>query len=267
MVTSSEFQFAGHAGSIVGTRWDTAQPRYIAILAHGYGEHIGRYEYVAQRLVADGAAVYGVDHQGHGRSAGEQVVIDDFDGVVDDLHQAETLARSEHPQVPVALIGHSMGGLIAARYAQRFGADLMAVVLSGPLIGSRAMTQGLLALDEIPEVPIDPAVLSRDPAVGAAYQSDPLVWHGPFKRPMVEAIDAMLVKINDTGQIADVPVLWIHGGADQLVPYANSAEGWAVVAPSDAQQKKYPGARHEIFNETNKDEVINDVIAFINSYL
>ena len=83
------------------------------------------------------------------------------------------------------LIGHSMGGMIAARYAQLHGDELTAVVLSGPVIGEFALLDVLLAPDGDLDVAIDVATLSRDDAVGAAYAADPLVWHGPFKRPTV----------------------------------------------------------------------------------
>jgi len=266
MAQSTEFEYQGHGGTLVARRWDHDEPRYIALISHGYGEHIGRYEYLADRLVTDGAAVYGVDHLGHGKSAGERVLIPDFEKVVHDLRELETTARAEHPQVPVVLIGHSMGGMIAARYAQHYGADLESVVLSGPAIGGWDTAKVLLAMDEIPDVPLDPTALSRDPSVGTAYAADPLVWHGSFKRPTLEAFDATVAAINAAGQIQGTAVLWLHGTEDQLVPYAKAAEGWKLIAPERSDHKAYDGAQHEIFNEINKAEVVDDAIAFINAY-
>src|SRR5690625_7359025 len=89
---------------------------WIAVLCHGYGEHIGRYDWVARTLNEAGAAVYGADHAGHGRSAGPRVLIADFEPVVEDLHRVVEYARTRHPGLPTLLIGHSMGGMIAARY-------------------------------------------------------------------------------------------------------------------------------------------------------
>lgn len=266
MAKSTEFDYQGHGGKLSARRWDNDEPRYVALISHGYGEHIGRYEYLASRLVADGAAVYGVDHVGHGKSEGERALVTDFEKVVHDLRELETTARAEHPQLPVVLIGHSMGAMIAARYAQHYGADLESVVLSGPVIGAWDTAKVLLAMDEIPDVPLDPSVLSRDASVGVAYAEDPLVWHGAFKRATLEAFDKTVSDINATGPIEGTPVLWLHGTDDQLVPYEKATEGWKLIAPEQSAQKAYDGAQHEIFNETNKAEVVDDALAFINMY-
>ncbi|WP_347350303.1 lysophospholipase [Intrasporangium sp.] len=262
----TDLEYAGHAGTIVARRWAGDRAEYVVLLVHGYGEHSGRYGQVAQRLVDDGAVVYAPDHVGHGRSAGEPVLIADFEPMCEDVHLLEGRARAEHPGLPVVLIGHSMGGLIAARYAQRFGAGLAAVVLSGPVLGSWAAAEGLLAADEIPDVPIDPATLSRDPAVGEAYVADPLVWHGAFKRPTIEAMVRAMHTIEQAGAF-EGPILWLHGEEDPLVPIGPSRAGFATLAGPHAESKSYPGARHEIFNETNRDEVLGDVIGFVRQHL
>ncbi|HET7304757.1 MAG TPA: alpha/beta hydrolase [Segeticoccus sp.] len=264
----TDFELTGHGGSLHAQEWlPDGPPSYVALLCHGYGEHIGRYGWVAGRLTADGAAVHGLDHVGHGRSEGERVLIEDFEPVVEDFHGLEEHARHRNPGLPVVLIGHSMGGVIAARYAQRYGARLACAVLSGPVIGRWDTVTQLLALDEIPDTPIDPAILSRDPSVGESYVADPLVWHGPFRRPTLEALDACLTSITRAGSVESTPVLWLHGEEDQLVPRAGSAEGWETLAGKRAQATSYPGARHEIFNETTKDEVLDDVLAFVHAHL
>jgi alpha-beta hydrolase superfamily lysophospholipase len=261
------FTLDGHAGSLHARRWTPpGEASYVVLLCHGYGEHAGRYEHVAARLNADGAVVYGVDHVGHGRSEGERVLVTDFEPVVDDVHLLRQRAEHEQPGLPVVLVGHSMGGMIAARYAQRYGVGLACVVLSGPVLGQWAALDALLPLDEMPDAPIDPSTLSRDPAVGEAYVADELVWHGPFKKPTVEALARCLDAIRDGGHLA-VPVLWLHGAEDQLVPYAGSQSGWPGLAGEVAEEKAYPGARHEIFNETNQGEVLDDVVAFVHRHL
>lgn len=267
MLEFSDFTLHGHAGDLHARAWDASDPAYIALLCHGYGEHLGRYQWVAERLAADGAAVYALDHRGHGESEGERVLIPDYERVVDDFRLLEERARQEHPGLPVVLIGHSMGGMIAARYAQRFDDGLAATVLSGPVLGRWQAVDDLLGVEEIPDAPIDPATLSRDPAVGEAYEADPLVWHGPFKRETVEALAAALRTITEAGAIEATPVLWLHGEDDRLVTLDGSAEGWRTLAGSRSEAKTYPGARHEIFNETNRDEVLDDVIAFVRRWI
>ena len=131
------------------------------MLVHGYGEHIGRYDHVAQALVERGAVVVGPDHAGHGESEGERVLIDDFETVVDDLHAVVERTREQHPGLPVVMVAHSMGGLIATRYAQRHREDLAGLVLSGPAIGLGPVIEGWLAAPELPSDPIDGADSTR----------------------------------------------------------------------------------------------------------
>ncbi|TLS48061.1 lysophospholipase [Streptomyces montanus] len=267
MTDSREHTLTGTKGAITAREWPQERPRYVALLVHGYGEHIGRYEYVADVLNRHGAAVFGPDHMGHGKSAGERVLIEDFEDVVTDVHATERLARASYPGVPVVLIGHSMGGLIAARYAQRYGEGLAALVLSGPVIGSWALLDRLLPLDPLPDVPIDPSTLSRDPSVGEAYATDPLVWHGPFKRPTLEAFVRTLETISKSGNVGALPLLWLHGDDDRIVPISASRAGVEELRGSDWTERICAGAQHEVFNETDKAAVLADVTGFVDRVL
>ncbi len=245
------------------SEYPNAQETWMALLVHGYGEHIGRYRHVAEALLATGAAVYGPDHEGHGRSDGEQALIEDFERVTDGLHEVALRAKKKNPGLPLVLIGHSMGGMIAARYAQRYSEELAALVLSGPAIGTRDGLKQLLSMDPIPEIPVDPAILSRDPQVGEEYAKDPLVWHGPFKQTTLKAMVAAIDTIEAGPTLGDLPTFWIHGEEDVLVPVAATRQMMEHLRGTRFEEKIYPGARHEVFNETNRDEVIRDVIGFI----
>ena len=130
------FEFDGSEGRVSVRVWEHPGARRLVVIAHGYGEHIERYDHVARALRARGAAVYGPDHLGHGRSAGERVVIADVEHVVDDVVRVVERAQAACPGLPVVLLGHSMGGLIATRLAQRAERRRLAgLVLSGPAIG------------------------------------------------------------------------------------------------------------------------------------
>jgi alpha-beta hydrolase superfamily lysophospholipase len=263
----NEIDIAGARTRIKVYSWDRSSPRYVAVIVHGYGEHAGRYGHVADALGANGAAVYAADYPGHGRSDGERALITDVQDFVEDTDKVVSHAHAEHPGLPLVLIGHSLGGMVAASYAQQHGERLAALVLSGPVVGGNPQIMGLLALPEIPEIPIDPAVLSRDPDVGQAYAEDPLVYHGPFKRATLEALAAEVERIAQGVSLGDLPTLWIHGEDDQLAPLGPAREAMGRIRGSRFQEKVYPQARHEIFNEINKHEVISDVQAFVDEVL
>ncbi|WP_413504665.1 alpha/beta fold hydrolase [Serratia grimesii] len=252
----------GGQGDIAVHDWGHDRPRFLALLVHGYGEHLGRYQYVARTLEAQGARVFG-----HGLSQGERVLIEDYDAVVDDVHRVTAHFQQLHPGVPLVVIGHSMGGMIATRYVQRYGDNVRALVLSGPLIGERTQISDLLNLSKIPDDPLDTATLSRDPAVGTAYQADPLVWHGPFKRPTLHGMQQMLAKINAGPGFGALPTLWIHGDDDRLVLMAQSQTAINVLKGNDFESMVNPGGRHESFNETNKDQILRRIGSFIERVL
>jgi alpha-beta hydrolase superfamily lysophospholipase len=257
---------AGSEGALSVRVWPHAEPARLVVLSHGYGEHIGRYEHVAAALVERGAAVYGPDHLGHGESEGERVVIEDFEHVVDDLHAVVGFAREQHPGLPVVLVAHSMGGLIGARYAQRHGDELAGLVLSAPSIGLSAVLAPVLVQlpegTELPDEPIDPTVLSRDLSVGEAYANDPLVWHGGWKRVTLAAFHRANEAIDAGPGFGDLPVLYIHGEVDQLVPRALAQPAVERLKGGDFAEEIVPEARHETFNELDKEATIALVADF-----
>jgi alpha-beta hydrolase superfamily lysophospholipase len=265
---SHEWSYHGSRGTLVARSWSgPGEPTHVVVIAHGYGEHIGRYEQLADALVANGAVVYAVDHVGHGKSEGERVLVQDFEDVVTDLHALDETARRQHPDLPVVLLGHSMGGLIATRYAQRYRDTLAALILSSPLIGRWDAGSYLLALDEIPDAPLDVTTLSRDERVGETYAADPLVWHGPFKRATLEAMQHAIEAIAKGPSLGDLPLMWIHGEDDQLVPIAGSRVGIEHLRGTHFVGRTYPEARHELFNELNANDVIADVTEFIGAQI
>lgn len=263
MNPSTTADLDGERGRVTVRRWAVSDPTYVVALAHGLGEHTGRYDHVAAHLLTDGAEVEGPDHWAHGRSDGEMGLVDDLESIVTDFATVVDGLRERHPGVPVVVVGHSMGGLIATRYAQRYPDVPDALVLSGPVIGGNDDLLGLLDLPEIPDVPIDPDVLSRDPAVGAAYAADPLIYHGPIQRATLETLKRAAADVADGGNLGALPTLWIHGGADALVPLPETTRAFNIIGGSALEKIVYPGARHEIFNETNRDEVLSDLTQFL----
>jgi WS/DGAT/MGAT family acyltransferase len=268
MTSSTDWEFQGARGRVVAREWDNPDATHIVLLSHGGGEHIGRYEHVADRLVRNGAVVLGPDHLGHGKSEGERMLIEEFEDTVDDLHRVAERARERHPNLPLVLVGHSMGSIIAVRYAQRYPEELTALVVSGAGIGRvPAAVAGLLDLPEIPDVPLDPAMLSRDPEVGRAYAEDPLVHHGGFQRSFLEALLRILDEINNGPKLGSLPTLWLHGEQDQITQIEDAQVGFDALQPENFERHVYPGAKHEVYNEINRNEVLNDLVSFINRVL
>ncbi|MEU4446262.1 alpha/beta fold hydrolase [Actinosynnema sp. NPDC050801] len=256
-----ESNVPGHAGDLAVRTWPNLTADWLAVVVHGYGEHGGRYDHVAEALVEAGALVLAADHVGHGRSAGERALITDFDGVVADVAATVSSAASD---LPTVLIGHAEGGLVAARYAQLH--PLTALVLSAPVLGTWEGLDGLGSA-EATRAPLDPALLSRDPEVGKRYASDPLVWHGPYRRETLEALERALDEVNYGPALEHLPTLWLHGDADELVPLADTRTGTDRLRGLLFEERVYRGARHEVFNETNSAEVLADVVAFVHRVL
>jgi alpha-beta hydrolase superfamily lysophospholipase len=246
-------------GRVRVRRWPADNPARLVVLVHGYGEHIGRYDHVAKALVARGASVGGPDHVGHGRSEGERALVDDFEPVVDDLRSVIAEMRDE---LPVVMVGHSMGGLIAIRYAQRHLEELAGLVLSAPAVGLSPVFQDWLNAPELPSEPIDVATLSRDPAVGETYAADELVYHGGWKRPTLEAFVAADKLIAEGPGFGDLSLLYIHGAEDQLVPPDLARPVVERLAGPNSEWRVVPDARHEVFNELDKQRTIELVAAF-----
>ena len=258
-----QLELKGSEGRISVRVWDHPGAHRIVVISHGYGEHIERYDHVARALRARGAAVYGPDHLGHGLSAGERVLITDVEHVVDDLVQVIERARADHPGRPVVLLGHSMGGLIATRLAQRAGRPPLAgLVLSGHAIGLGPVLSQMEAAG-FADQPLDITALSRDPSVGEAYAADPLVWHGAWKPTTLAALGRAQDTVEQGPTFGALPLLWVHGTDDALVPIVFTKPAVERLAGADFTAHEHEGGRHELFNETDRERVIDLLCAFV----
>jgi acylglycerol lipase len=256
-------------GQIYWRSWPVPDgPRAAIVIAHGFGEHSGRYEAVAERLQSDGYAVFALDHQGHGRSSGPRGSIS-MPTAVADLDQLVLLARDRHPDADVFLLGHSMGGAIAIRYAIAHGDRLTGLILSAPVAQVDAsaplklIAHVLAAVTpRLPVSKIDARTVSRDPAVVAAYRFDPLVF------ALVPAVTAdMLIRHSDSlaGDIGAValPTLLMWGTEDRLCPPAGSELIARRIGSSDLTATAYDGLYHEIFNEPEREQVLAGLLDWL----
>ncbi len=259
----------GHAGAIHTRVWEqqTATPRGVICFVHGYAEHGGRYAHVADFFSALGFVVVAADHVGHGLSEGERALIGDFGSVVDDLGQVVAFAEQRFPGIPVVMMGHSMGGLITARFVQRWPDRLTGAVFLGAVLGEWEWAREVLALPELPDTDSDPSGMSRDADVCAKYASDPLVYHGRYKRQLLVAEVAALDEFRAELARITIPVAAFHGEADPFVPYGPTVSAVKAMASLDQRIKVYAGARHELVNETNREAVINDLYRWVDGVL
>lgn len=250
-------------------RWEpSGDARAEMVLCHGLAEHSGRYEQVGERFSAAGIGVTAYDQIGFGASGGKRAWVDEWSDVLDQIQRHIEVARETTR--PVVLLGHSTGGLFALEYAlaERPRPDLL--VLSAPVLDGGARWQKVLAaiLDVVaPSIQIPNKLkgeeLSRDPAVGEAYFSDPLVLTkttGHFGKEMLNA----MARVNAVLSDLSVPTLVVHGAVDQIVPPQSSAP---LADIPGVDRRLYPVLRHELFNEPEGMEVVDDVIGWINAKL
>lgn len=252
--------------------WIPEVPRATVLVVHGYAEHSGRYEHVGQYLAERGFATHAYDHRGHGRSAGRRCHVDRFDEYLEDLALVLEQVRAERAGDPAFLIGHSMGGLVVATFTRERKPDVSGVVLSGAALalpeGNSRIRLARLMRAILPRLRLDAGLdlqgLSTDPRVIEAYLADPLV-----ERKMTASLAAELLgaveRTGPNGSDVAPPLLVLHGGDDPICP-PDGSERFAAAA-REGRFVRYPGLRHEIFNEPSHRDVLHDVVAFFDEQL
>ena len=248
------------------TRW-----RGVVLLVHGLGEHAGRHERLARQLNDWGFAVRGYDQHGHGESGGRQGGLPTDTRLLDDLTDMVDATRARmNPGTPLILLGHSLGGLVAARFVSLAIRPVDALVLSSPALdpGLTAVQKILLAI--LPRIApnfrvsngLNAADLSHDPAVVAAYRADKRVHDrisGRLARFMVDSGPA----VQALAATWQVPTLLLYGGADQLVNPAGSRAFAAAAPPHVVQARCFEPLYHEIFNELDSAPVYAELQAWL----
>ncbi len=257
--------------------WGTAG-RGSVLIVHGLGEHIERYAALATELNAAGWDVWGFDQRGHGRSEGPHGGIAAADSLLADLASVIDTIRAAMAGGPFVLLGHSMGGAIAARFVAeglaaapvRWFRPIDALVLSSPALDPGLGTaQKLLLALAAPLAPglalsngLNPAWISRDATVVKAYRDDPLV-HDRITPLLARFIvDAARVVLAAAPRWA-TPTLLLWAGADRCVAPAGSA-AFAAAAPAGVvEHELYPALSHEIFNEPERAQVVQRLLAWL----
>lgn len=276
-VESFRFESNTDGMSLQGWKWPVPDPSLVLVIAHGAAEHSLRYERFAAALNASGIEAWSLDHRGHGQSPGPEGLGDmgegGWDALVADIGQVIGMIHRARPGLPVALFGHSMGAAAAQQYVLDGSDTIDALVLSGstarevrPEGGAAPATSGVNSAFEPARTPYD--WLSRDKAEVDRYIADPLCGfegrstRGSRANPFALADPDRLRNIRD-----DLPCLLLAGDAD---PINRKLEGlrllekrWHDAGVRQIDKLFYAGGRHEMLNETNRDEVTADVIAWL----
>ena len=258
--------------SLHGQVWPAmGAARGTLLIVHGLGEHVARYGAVASALAQQGWRVLAFDQRGHGRSEGPRGSIASADSMLQDLALMIDSARAESQPGPLVLLGHSMGGLVAARFvAEGLSAQpapwwrkIDALVLSSPALdlGLGAANRLLLSLLG-PLAPhlklgngLNPNWISRDPAVVAAYSADLLV-HDRVTPALVRFMVDSCELVRSLAARWRVPTLLMWAGADRCVSPQGSADFAAAAPQAVLTAQEYPSLFHEIFNEPERDQVL-----------
>ncbi len=305
---SSEYRTmkASDGADISVTVWPVDNPVGVVQIAHGMAEYVDRYDHFARALNEEGYAVYGNDHRGHGRTAGNEDntgYFADEDGwhrVVQDMYEVSTMIRNDHPGLPLFLFGHSMGSFLSRNYIALHGQDLQGVVLSGTggdpgLVGKigawiakrEKRKKGARArsprLDKLSFGAFNKAFeptrtdfdwLSRDPEQVDRYVQDPycgFVCTAGFFVDLMEGLT--LIHRKDTIQAIpqELPILFASGSMDpvgqQTKKVRQVAQSYRDAGVRDVQEKYYEGGRHEILNEINRDQVAADIIQWMKNHM
>jgi alpha-beta hydrolase superfamily lysophospholipase len=262
--------------------WVAAKPKGVLQLAHGLGEYATRYEGLAQALVKAGYSVYADDHRGHGRTGVEQHLGNmklmgklgpgGLRATIDEVRQLTAIIRSENPALPLAILGHSWGSLMVQDILNHHAGDYDAAILTGTAYRQPgSMNAGQLNAKFTHLGTTGSEWLSRDPAVSQAFLEDPLTFYADTLK-LFGLIDGLrLFGVPAKHIEKDIPLLIAIGSEDSLggeKSVRTLAEKYISRSRlTDIEVVIYAEARHEIFNEINKGEVIADLVAWLDDRL
>jgi len=253
--------------------WEATAPRAAMLIVHGLGEHGGRYAGLASALTASGVSCYALDLRGHGTSEGRRGHSAEFDCFLQDLDRfRREVDGLNDPEIPLFLLGHSMGGLIVLRYLEEYDARLSGAVLMSPWLATalpvakwKVTLAGTLG-HVLPALPfstgIRPEALSRDPAAVRAYREDPLVHTRITPRLFTGTAEAMGLVLRRGDRIG-VPLLVLLAGDDRITDAERGAALVRALPADRVEVRSYPGCYHELINDIDRDVVIADVRGWI----
>jgi alpha-beta hydrolase superfamily lysophospholipase len=252
------------------------EPKAILLVAHGIAEHSGRYMNVVNYFVPSGYAVYGIDHIGHGKSDGKRVCVERFQDYTKTLKKYFDMIRGWQTIKPIFLVGHSMGGLISSAYLLEHQDEFTGAVLSGPgtkvpdNISNAVILAGKILSVVMPKagiIQLDAEGICRDPSVVEAYVNDPLVYTGKITARLGAEMLKTIQHVIGSAINIRLPIMIVQGGSDKLVDPSGAQLLYDAVSSEDKTIKIYDGLYHEVFNEPEHGQVLDDVKVWLDSHL
>ena len=262
--------FVGNNGvKIYAKKNIITNPKANVVIVHGICEHLDRYDYLTEKLNNAGYNVYRYDARGHGRSEGVKGDLSDYQDYLIDLDTYINLVKEEHPNLKLILLGHSMGGLVATSYASTFNDKIDYLALSGAanVTPKQARALKLLPMFLIKKIKYKNNLgegVCSDKAVVEKYNNDPLVLKEATMGLMKNVFIGGCGLVKDNIKRINVPTIVMHGKGDGIVEASTAEWTYNNLAVEDKELKIYDGLYHEIFNEIQKDVVIEDLINWLN---
>lgn len=240
-------------------------PKAVIVIAHGLAEHLNRYDALTERLLAADYAVFRYDQRGHARSEGARTFFNEFDELTEDCQTIVAIAKAALPDLPLYLIGHSMGGFTVSLFGIKYPDAVDGIVLSGALTRYTKETFGPLPMAGPATSYIENSLgdgVCSDPAVGEAYVNDPLV-EKQISIGLINVLPAGIQWLKDHSTNFVAPVLVLHGANDGLVSEEDSRVFYGEIGSADKTLKIYAKLFHEIFNEPSKQAIYTEVITWL----
>ncbi len=267
------FEWENSSGCVVAGFSDepTTEANAVVCIVHGLGEHAGRYHDVTHVLADAGIAVYAIDLCGHGLSDGKRGDIGSRTKVLEDVKSLVQKAKEEHPELPVWLYGHSLGGNIVLSYRLMFGQELAGVIASSPWLILANPVPAIqvavmkLLVNIVPRLTIknglDSSQLSTIKHVGVDYRNDPLVHPYVSLQTGLDAIDYAKI-IMERAEENHGPVLLLHGSDDKIC-LAEGSRQYAERAKEYCTYHEWPGMRHELHHESIWPQEAQEIADFV----
>jgi acylglycerol lipase len=272
MKTVVEGNFEGVEGVKIFTReWQpSGKPRGVVVISHGLNAHSGLYQWAAEQFTAGGLAVYALDHRGRGRSEGERFFVKKFAHWTKDLATFIDIVKAREPGLPVFLLGHSAGGVIACGYTLEHQDQIAGLICEDFAYQTPAPDLAVAIVKGISHVAPHAHVLklkneefSRDPAVVAAMNADPLLANESQPSETVAELARAADLLEKSFQRITLPLLILHGTADKVTKPSGSKEFYEKAGASDKTLKLYEGHFHDLLNDIDKELVIADIKSWI----